>query len=104
MNKCEVLHYIGLGEERICGNVATAILDAGTPDETQVCAACSRYCHRSRLTPIAFDAATAVAKSADELATDDLALPGEKDSSFSGDFDDIWKSAHGLPRNPAPPR
>jgi len=50
--RCETLFYIGLGEERECGDEAVALIDAGTPNESPVCAECARRCHPSRLTPI----------------------------------------------------
>ena len=62
--RCETLFYAGLGEgrecgsevaaleERECGDEAVALVDAGTPNESPVCAECARRYHPSRLTPI----------------------------------------------------
>ena len=51
--KCDVVFYLGLGEEEVCGKPAAAIVDAGTPNEHFVCQECKDGCHPSRLTTIA---------------------------------------------------
>jgi hypothetical protein len=73
MKRCRTLTYVGLGEERICGNKAVYIFDAGKPSEYPVCLECSKWHHPKRLTTIS---ARQVSPTAADVVCVDVSKPG----------------------------
>ena len=47
---CESLICEGLGDERVCGELAVAIVDADTTNQFYVCDSCAKSCYQTRLT------------------------------------------------------